>query len=135
MAGGQRGSAIDPAAAVEAARGVAGDGVQTVVSFDRSGFDVAYVADAVEEAYGSREAMLEHYEEIHSYVNVDFTEQELFTSELFPIAEDVRYMATGLDFATLVRIYVGEEGLFLALDPGVDVVAVVEAIEAAAEPA
>lgn len=129
MPGAQRGSALDPDAAVEAARSVAGEGVRTVVTFDREGFDVVYVDDVVDTFYDDREHMLAHYEEIHSYVNVDFTEQDLFTNELFPIAEDVRYMATGLDFSTLVRVYVGEEGLFLSLDRGVDVEAVVEAIE------
>lgn len=134
MAEGQRGSVIDPDAAVEAARSVAGDGVQTVVSFDRHGFDVVYVDDAVLAAYGDREAMLDHYEEIHAYVNVDFTERDLFTTELFPVADQVRYMATGMDFSTLVRVYVEEEGVFLSLENGEDVEAVVAAIERVVAP-
>jgi len=128
----ERGTAVNPEAAVEAAQSVAGDGVRTVVTFDREGFDVVYVDDIVDTFYDDREHMQAHYEQIHSYVNVDFTEQALFVDELFPVAEDVRYMATGLDFSTLVRVYVGAEGLFLSLDPGVDVEAVVEAIEAVA---
>lgn len=132
MAGGERGTAVDAGAAVEAARSVAGDGVRTVVSFDRKGFDVVYVDDVVDDFYEDREHMHAHYEQIHSYVNVDFTEQDLFVEELFPVAEDVRYMATGLDFSTLVRVYVGTEGLFLSLDKGIDVEAVVDAIEAVA---
>lgn len=81
--------------------------------------------------YPDQQAMTEHFEEIHSYVNVDFTEIELFTEELFPISDRVRYLTTAFDTFTLVRIYFGEEGMFVALDPKESVEPVVDAVETA----
>ena len=101
---------------------------RSVVEYDAEEFNPLYVDDATLDLYGDEEAMLEHFDRIHSYVHVDFAEMDLFTGELFPIAEDVRYIATGMDVFTLVRIYVGSDGIFVAVDPGTAVTKVVEAV-------
>jgi hypothetical protein len=63
--------------------------------------------------------MAAHFGRIHDYVNIDFTETELFTQDLFDVADRVRYKATGLDVMTILRVYLGDQtGLFLAIDRG-----------------
>ncbi|MFB6136241.1 MAG: hypothetical protein ABEJ04_05740 [Halobacteriaceae archaeon] len=124
---------FDAAGALAAARGVAGEAVRVCVEYDDESFRVLHVGDEVAAVYGDEEAMYDHFEEIHSYVHVDFTEKELFTDTLFPVADGVEYMVTGMDAFTLLRVYVGDEGLFFSLDPGTAVVPLVEAVRDALE--
>jgi hypothetical protein len=110
-------------------RDVAGDAVQSVVEYNRDEFNPLYVTDVALSFYPDEDAMYEHFEEIHTYVHVDFTEMNLFTDRLFPVAERVRYLTTAFDTFTLVRIYFGDEGVFVSLDAGQPVEPVVEAAE------
>ncbi|MFC7045621.1 hypothetical protein ACFQH6_09580 [Halobacteriaceae archaeon GCM10025711] len=114
-------------AALDAVEGT----LYSVVEYDARAFNPLYVSDATLETYGDREQMLAHFEEIHSYVHVDFMEHRLFTDNLFPVADHVEYITTAMDFMQLVRVYVGNEGLFLALDPDESVQPVVAAIRGA----
>ncbi len=109
----------------------AGDSVRSIVEYDREAFNALYVDEVTMSFYPDQQTMNEHFAEIHSYVNIDFTEIELFTEELFPISDRVRYLSTAFDTFTLVRIYFGDEGMFIALDPRQPVEPVVEAVEAA----
>ncbi|MDX1746285.1 MAG: hypothetical protein R3324_10135, partial [Halobacteriales archaeon] len=70
-----------------------------------------------------------HFEKIHGFVNLDYSEMDLFTDELFPASEDVRYLVAGLDLFTMVRVYVDDCGYFIALDPDEPVVPAVRAVE------
>ena len=54
---------------------------------------------------------------------------DLFTDDLFPVAESVEYIVTAMDYLTLLRVYVDREGVFLALGPEEPVEPVVAAIE------
>jgi hypothetical protein len=98
--------------------------------FDREGLNVLYAAEETLDYYGSEAEMLEHFEEIHSYINIDFTEQELFTESLFPEAEQVEYLVTALDFVKLLRVYHGDVGLYIALEPDEPILPLVEAVRA-----
>jgi len=89
----------------------------TFVEYDADGFNPLYVDEATLALYGGEERMLAHFEEIHSYVHVDFMEVEMFTDTLFPVAERVEYITTAMDYMTLVRIYHEREGVFMALEP------------------
>lgn len=115
-------------AALDVALDVTDGPVHSFVEYNQETFTILYVSDSTLEQYEDREQMLSHFEEIHSYVHVDVVEHGLFTENLFPIAEEVRYMATAMDFLTVVRIYVGDEGLFLAVDPDENVQPLVAAI-------
>jgi len=68
-----------------------------------------------------------------SYVHLDFTEKEFYKEDIFPLSERVRYLATGFDVFTVVRVYFGDEGLFLSLDRGEPVEPVVDAVESVYE--
>lgn len=102
------------------------------VEFDAEEFNPLYVAEETRALYDSEEQMRDHFTRIHRYVNIDFVEAELFTTDLFPMAEEVRYKTTALDVMTILRFYVDDErGLFLALDRGEPVEPIVAVLEAA----
>ncbi|MFB6270514.1 MAG: hypothetical protein ABEH83_11250 [Halobacterium sp.] len=104
--------------------------VRSFVEFDATDYNLVYADDVTLSFYDDEADMHEHFEEIHSYVHIDFTEIDFFTEELFPVSERVRYIATSFDVFTLLRVYFGDEGLFVALDVDEPVEPVVEAIEA-----
>lgn len=125
---------FDADAALEAALEAAEGSIYSFVEFSMEDFRPLYVADETLAMYESRERMEEHFEQIHDYVHLDFTEIELFTEDLLPEATEARYIATAFDVVSLVRIYRGNEGVFVAVDADEPVVPVVAAIRAATEP-
>ena len=104
--------------------------VRSIVEYDKDEFNPLYVDDVTMAFYADEEELLAHFAEIHSYVHVDFTEMSLFTEELFPVANEVRYLTASFDTMTLLRIYFGDEGLFVSLEPEESVEPIVEAVEA-----
>jgi len=103
--------------------------LRSLVEFDREGFNVLYADDVTLSFYDSEAEMREHFEHIHGFVNLDDMEMDLFTGELFPISEGVRYLATGLDLFTMIRVYAADCAYFLALDPDEEVIPAVRAVE------
>lgn len=97
--------------------------------YDTSSFRPLYVDDRALASYESREEMLEHFEKIHTNVHMDFMQIELFKNTLFPAAERVEYITTAMDFMKIVRVYVGEDALFVAVDPDEPVGPIVETIK------
>ena len=91
--------------------------LRSLVEFDDEAFTVLYADDLTLSFYDSPEHMHEHFEQVHGFVNLDYSEMDLFTDELFPVSEEVRYLASGLDLFTMVRVYVGDCAYFVALDP------------------
>ncbi|PSP55554.1 hypothetical protein BRC82_05085 [Halobacteriales archaeon QS_1_67_19] len=120
---------FDADAAVSAARECDGGPVHLCVEYTPEEFHTLYADEVTTALYGDREAMADHFGEVHSYVHVDFTEKDLF-SEIFRAAGEVRSFVTYMDHVVLVRFLVDQEGLFLTTDPGADVTALVEAVEA-----
>jgi len=101
-----------------------------LAEYDTERLNLLYLGDAAREMYPSEEVMSDHFETIHSYVHVDFAEIELFTDELFPSAERVEYVVTGMDFLTIIRVYCDGVGIFLSVSPDEPVVPLVEAVRA-----
>lgn len=120
---------FDAGGAVETLQQAAGESLYTVVEFDADAFNTLYVAPAAREFYADEAAMQDHFEDIHAYVHLDLVEQDLFTTELFPVAERVRYVATSMDYLTVVRVYHDGEGIFFAVDDDRLVPELVAAIE------
>lgn len=119
---------FDADAALAAAREVAGDALHMGVEYDTVDFNPLYVDERTVTLYGDVEQMLEHFGKVHSYVHIDFTEQQMFEDVMFA-AGGVRAFTTQMDHATLIRVLAGQEGLFLALDSDAPVTPVVEAVE------
>lgn len=122
---------FDAEAACDAVRGTVEGRLLSFVEFDAEGFNPIYVDDGTFAAYDDEDHMLEHFDRIHGYVNVDLAEIDLFVEELFPVADRVEYLVTGLDAFTLVRYYVDHQGVFLAIDPDEPVEPVIAALREA----
>ncbi len=120
---------FDADAAKEAIESVLEGPLYSLVEYDAEAFNPLYVDDETMGFYADEAEMLEHFEQIHSYVHLDFAEMDLFVDELLPVADRVEYIATGMDVLTFVRIYVGNEGLFVAVDPDEPVEPIVEAVK------
>lgn len=120
---------FDADAVRAAIEGEVGGTLRSLVEYDDEEFEPLYVDDATLAFYEDEERMNDHFETLHSYIHLDFTEMDLFTEELFPVTDHVRYLSTAFDLFTLVRVYVGDEGLFLALDPDEPVEPLVRVIE------
>lgn len=105
--------------------------LRSLVEYKAEEFNPLYVDDVTLGFYDDEAQMLAHFERIHSYVHLDFTEINLFTESLFPPTDRVRFLASGFDLFTLLRVYVDNEGVFLALDPDEPIEPLVAAIEAA----
>jgi len=118
---------FDAEAACTAVREVVGDDLLVCVVFTTDDHEILHVADGVRDLYGSEDRMRDHFEEIHSYVHLDFTERRLFEDV---VGGGVRAMVTYMDQATLVRVVGEREGLFVTLAPDAPVTAVVDAAEA-----
>lgn len=118
----------DGDAVVDAVTSAAPDAVRAVVEYDTESFNVLYVDEVTRSLYESDEQMQGHFAEIHSYVHLDFSEMALFTEDLFPRADAVEWLATSLDQFTLLRIYVGDQGLFVSLAADQSVEPVVDAV-------
>lgn len=120
---------FDADAACEAVQATVSGTLRSFVEFDGESFNPLYVDDATMSFYDDEDHMRAHFSQLHSYVYLDLTEMDLFTEELFPVAERVAYITTALDFFKLVRIYRDGDGVFVALDHDEPVQPVVEAVE------
>jgi len=119
---------FDAEAALAAARDVDGDPVRLCVEYTAEEFHTLYADETTMALYGDREEMRSHFEEVHSYVHIDFTEKDLF-GEIFRAAGEVRSFVTVMEHTAMLRILVGQQGLFLSVDPDADVTALVAAVE------
>ena len=118
----------DARAVVDAAREAAGDSLRTVVEYDIDTFRPLYVDETTRSMYRSEARMYDHFDRIHAFVHVDFTERDLFQEDLLPPAGDVRAIVTEMEGMTLVRILRGDCGLFLGVDPDVRTSSLVDAV-------
>lgn len=109
------------------------DSLHVVAPFTPETYELAYVDDLTHSFYRDDEEMTAHFDRIHEYAGIDFSEIGLVVDDLFPIANGVEYIATGLDYLTVVRVYTGREGLFVSLDPGAEPSVVVEAMRDAVD--
>ena len=119
---------FDADAAREAAESTVAGTLRSFVEFDSEAFNALFVDDSTLAFYDDEDHMQAHFAKLHSYLYLDLAEADPFTGELFPIAEEVNYITTALDLFKLVRVYRGEEGLFLALDHDEPVEPVVNAV-------
>ncbi|WP_049970144.1 hypothetical protein [Haladaptatus cibarius] len=119
---------FDVDSAVSALQNAAGDSVHLCVEYDTENFNTLYADQMTLDLYDSEREMVDHFEEVLSYVHVDFMEKDLF-EEVFRDAGSVRSFATFMDHVILVRVLVGEEGLFFTVDTDSDVTALVETVE------
>jgi hypothetical protein len=120
---------FDAEAVLSAARDAVGDeAVYVCVVYDAADFRTVYVDDRVDELYDDADERADHFGQIHSYVHLDFTEQQLF-NELFRQPDGVRAFVTYLDSLVAVRVVSGGQGVFLSVAPDAPVTDLVNAVE------
>lgn len=125
--------AFDADAACEAVLETVSGTLRSFVEFDSESFNPLYVDETTLAFYDDEDHMLAHFAQLHSYVYLDLAEMDLFTEELFPVANRVEYITTAMDFLKIVRIYYDNEGVFLALDHDEAVEPIVRAVGAATD--
>jgi hypothetical protein len=121
--------AFDGDAARAAVHEAAGDGLLSATAFTSDDFEILYVADPVLDLYRDRDHLQEHYDQVLSHLHMDIMERDVYENTLLPNAGAVRAIVTYMEEMTLVRVIVGEQGLYVALDSDQSVRAVVEALE------
>ena len=119
---------FDVEAALRAARDAAGDGLLSLVEFTPREYHVVFVDDRVVDLYRDEEHLREHYGQVLSHLNMDFLERDTYERALLPNAGSVRALVTLMDELVLLRVLVGDEGLYIALTPDADVRSVTDAI-------
>lgn len=119
----------DAEAAVEAARQAADTRLLAAASYTADDHRLLYVSADLVDRYGSREAVDEVTERVHSYIRLDLIERDLF-DDMVPAVGSTRAFTTHTDTTVIVRILAGDEGFYCSLLPGAHVTAVVEAVEA-----
>lgn len=122
--------AFDVDAAVEAAWFAAGDDLLLCAVYDDTAIDVRYANSRLTASFGDDEELRERLDAVHSYVNVDFAERDLF-SDLLPEPGPVDAFATHMRDLVVVRLLFDRDGLLLGLAPGTSVSQVVEAVHEA----
>lgn len=137
MPGSDEVASFDVDAATAAIRDALGDGsdLHVVAAFTPESYEIAYCDGFTRSFYADDEEMADHFDQIHRYAGIDFSEIGLFVDDLFPVGGGVEYIATGMEHLTVVRVYTEREGLLLTLDTDADVTAVVEAVRDAIDPA
>lgn len=119
---------FDVEAALRATRDAAGDGLLSFVEFTPREYHIVFVDDAVVDLYRDEDHLREHYGQVLSHLNMDFLERDTYEQALLPNAGSVRALVTLMDEIALLRVLVGDEGLYIALGPDVEVQAVTDAI-------
>lgn len=119
---------FDADRAVEALQDSVEGVLYSVIEFDDESFNILYVDDNTLAFYDDKDHMLDHFDKVHSHVYLDFTEIDLFTDAIFPIADHVDYITTSMDYMKIVRIYQDRQGLFVALDRGEPVQPLVDTV-------
>lgn len=121
-------------AVVERVKEAADGPVFVVVEFTPDEFGLAYASSATRDMHEDEDAMYDYFETVHEYVNLDLTEIDLFTENLFPVADEVRYITTALDIGKMIRVYVGDRrGVFVGLPSDAEVEPVVQVLSDAAD--
>lgn len=124
---------FDAAAALDAAHDAAGDGVRSFVEFTVDEFRTLYVDDDILSMYRSEDHLEEHYGQVLDHLHMDLIERDAYEQTLLPNAGRVRSIVTQMDELTLLRVLYGDTGLYIALDPAVEIIPVTDAVEAVME--
>lgn len=123
---------FDADAAVDAVDEVASDSMGVCAEYTPRSYNVLYLAPAVEAQFESLDELFEVGDDLHTTMSVDVVQRELF-DDYHPAFGEVRAFVTFFEGVVLVRVAVGAEGLFVALEPDSPVTPVVGAVEAAME--
>lgn len=118
---------FDAETATERAREVAGDALNTVVEYRGDEWQALFVAADTVEKYGGLEETYDVTDEMHRSLRLDLQERELYADLLGDVG-DLRAFVLVFDELTVIRYTMGNEGLYVALEPEASVRTVIEAL-------
>lgn len=118
---------FDANAGLAAAFDVAGDSLRGCAEFTPGDYHILYLSDAVLDAYDDFSAFIDMADDyLHSIASTDRLERDVGSSN--PVVGVPRAFVTCLDVSVRIRIYDGDEGLFLTTDRDAAVVPLVDAV-------
>jgi hypothetical protein len=121
-------ASFDGGVALEAAQATARENLLSVCEFTADDFEILYVDDWIVDLYDDEAHLRDHYDTVLGHLHMDFLERETYEKTLLPNAGRVRANVTVMDRLTLLRVFVGDEGLYIALRPDSETRDVAEAV-------
>lgn len=118
---------FDAETATERARDVAGDALNTVVEYRGDEWQALFVASETVEKYGGLEETYDVTDELHRSLRLDLQERELYSDLLVDVG-NLRAFVLVFDDLTVIRYTMGQEGLYVALEPEANVRRVIAAL-------
>jgi len=118
---------FDAETATERAHDVAGDALNTVVEYRGDEWQALFVASETVEKYGGLEETYEVTDELHRSLRLDLQERELYSDLLVDVG-NLRAFVLVFDDLTVIRYTMGQEGLYVALEPEANVRRVIAAL-------
>lgn len=115
---------------VDAIDRIAGDSMGLCAEYNVRSYNVLYLDPVVEGQFESLDELFEVGDDLHTTMYLDVIQRELL-DEYHPALGEVRAFVTFFEGVVFVRVFVGLEGLFVALEPDSPITRVVEAVEAA----
>lgn len=106
---------FDASGALEAAESLIGDDLYVCGEFTVDDFHILYASDWVVDQYGEETDIWVVGDRLHEYMNIDFVERRLF-NDLYPQVEETNAFVTYTDYAAIIRILNGGDGLYLSVD-------------------
>jgi hypothetical protein len=118
---------FDAETATERAHDVAGDALNTVVEYRGDEWQALFVASETVEKYGGLEETYDVTDELHRSLRLDLQERELYSDLLVDVG-NLRAFVLVFDDLTVIRYTMGQEGLYVALEPEANVRRVIAAL-------
>lgn len=119
---------FDADAGLTAAYDIAGDSLRGCAEFTPSNYHILYLSEVVLDAYDDFSAFIDMADDyLHSIASTDRLERDVGSSN--PMMGVPRAFVTCLDAGVRIRIYNGDEGLFLTTDRDTAVMPLVDAVE------
>lgn len=114
-------------AALAAAHDVAGSSLRGCAEFTPSNYHILYLSEIVLDAYDDFAAFIDMADDyLHSIASTDRLERDVGSSN--PMVGIPRAFITCHDHGVRIRVYEGDQGLFLTVDRDVPVMEVVDAV-------
>lgn len=107
---------FDAIGALDAVQSRIGEDLLVCAEFIPEDFHIIYVSDTGLDGYRNETDIWVVGDVIHEYMNIDFLERELFR-DLYPQVTETNAFVTYTDYAAIIRVLSGDEGLYLSVDP------------------
>lgn len=119
---------FDADEATALARDLAGDDLLVATEYTPDSFRVLYLSDALVDAWGNVDEIMDVGEAVHAFMHDDFAERE-FYDDVYPTVSDTYAFASFTDRMVIVRVVTDDEGMYLHVAPETGITTLVERLE------